>query len=124
MAVLFPIMLERIARKLGVLPVGEPLSPEDGQLIREKCLSLQAQLEAFDIVTLDFNDGIDDSYADIIADMGAALLVDDFMLPEPKRSKLASEGVLGLPVASVAERRLRKLLQPNKALRPVKAEYY
>lgn len=107
-----------------MLAVGEALSAEDGQLIMEKCEALQAQLEAFHIVTLDFSDGIDDSYADIIADMAAALLVDDFMVQEPYRSKLASEGVLGLPVTSVAERRLRKLLAPELISKPVKAEYF
>lgn len=124
MSVNFPTMKERIARKLGVLAVGNSLSAEDGELIGERCLSLQKQLEALDIVTIDFQDGIDELYDDIISAMVAALLVDDFMLPEPKRSKIAQEGVLGLPIASVAERQLRKVLAPLRVSKPVKAEYF
>lgn len=124
MSISFPIMKERIARKLGVLAVGNTLSAEDGELIGERCLSLQKQLEAFEIVNLDFEDGIDELYDDIISAMVAALLVDDFMLPEPKRSTLAKEGVLGLPVASVAERQLRKVLAPQRVSKPVRAEYF
>lgn len=124
MSVNFPTMKERIARKLGVLAVGNSLSAEDGQLIGERCLSLQKQLEALDIVTIDFEEGIDELYDDIISAMVAALLVDDFMLPEPKRSKIAQEGVLGLPIVSVAERQLRKVLAPLRVSKPVKAEYF
>lgn len=124
MSVSFPFMKERIARKLGVLAVGNSLSPEDGQLIGERCLSLQRQLEALDIVNIDFQEGIDELYDDIITAMVAALLVDDFMLEEPKRSTIAREGVLGLPAASPAERQLRKIVAPLRVSKPVKAEYF
>jgi hypothetical protein len=123
-SVSFPIMKERIARKLGVLAVGNSLSAEDGELIGERCLSLQKQLEALEIVNLDFEDGIDELYDDIISAMVAALLVDDFVLAEPKRSTLAREGALGLPVASPAERQLRKVLAPQRVSKPVRAEYF
>jgi hypothetical protein len=124
MLVDLPTMKERIARKLGVLAVSDRLSAEDGSLIGEKCLALQRQLASLDIATIDFSDGIDDLYADIIADMAAALLVDDFMLSDPKRSKIKIEGDLGLPIASVAERRLRKVLAPMVVSAPVRADYY
>lgn len=124
MSISLPYMKERIARKLGVLAVGNSLSPEDGELIGERCLSLQQQLEAYDIVNIDFADGIDEQYDNIIVAMVAALLVDDFMLVEPKRSQIAGEGALGLPVASVAERQLRKILAPQRVSKPVKAEYF
>jgi len=123
-SVSFPLMKERVARKLGVLAVGNSLSAEDGDLIGERCLSLQKQLEALEIVTLDFEAGIDELYDDVITAMVAALLVDDFMLEEPKRSKIAQEGVLGLPAASVAERQLRKILAPIRVSKPVRAEYF
>jgi hypothetical protein len=124
MSVSFPEMKERIARKLGVLAVGNTLSAEDGELIGERCLSLQKQLESLEIVSIDFDDGIDELIDDVIVAMAAALLVDDFQLGEPKRSKIAGEGVLGLPIASVAERQLRKVLAPQRVSQPVKAEYF
>lgn len=120
----FAIMKERVGRKLGILAVSDSLAAEDALLIGEKCLTLQSQLEVLEIVNVDFVDGIDQLIADIIVDMVAALLVDDFMLPEPKRSNLAREGILGLPVTSVAERRLRKLLATTRVAPPVKAEYF
>jgi len=118
-------MKERIARKLGVLAVGNSLSPEDANLIGQRCLSVQKQLEALEIVVIDFeNDGIDELYDDVIVAMVAALLVDDFMLTDPKRSQIAGEGVLGLPQASIAERQLCKILAPVQISRPVRTEYY
>lgn len=124
MSIPFPVMKERIARKLGVLPVGSSLSAEDAQLIGEKCSTLQKQLEALEIAQIDFTDGIDELIEDILVAMAAALLVDDFMLGEPKRSNLAREGALGLPVTSPAERQLRKILAPTLVSRPVKTEYF
>lgn len=124
MSVNFFVMKERIARKLGVLPVGTSLAPEDAQVIGERCLSVQKQLDILEIAQIDFDDGIDELYDDVIIAMVAALLVDDFMLGEPKRSELAKEGALGLPVTSPAERQLRKILAPTVVSRPVQAEYY
>lgn len=115
---------ERVARKLGVLPVGNSLSPEDAIVIGEKCDAIQKQLQDLDIAVIDFDDGIDEVMCDSIIAMVAALLVDDFMLGEPKRSKIAQEGILGLPTTSMAERQLRKILAPTAVSRPVKAEYF
>jgi hypothetical protein len=123
-SVTFPQMKERIASKLGVLPVGNSLSPEDANLIEQRCTSLQKQLDALEIAQIDFDEGIDELIDNIIVAMVAALLVDDFQLGEPKRSQIAAEGALGLPVASPAERQLRKILAPTRVSRPVKADYF
>jgi hypothetical protein len=118
------LMRERIARKLGVLPVGNSLPPEDANLLLEKCETIQKQLDALDIAQIDFDEGIDEVISDIVVAMVAAISVDDFQLIEPKRSQIAGEGALGLPVASVAERQLRKILAPTRVSRPVRAEYF
>lgn len=124
MSVPFPIMKERVARKLGVLPVSNSLSAEDGALIGEKCETIQKQLAILEIAQIDFDDGVDELIADIVVAMVAAICVDDFMLGEPKRSQIAGEGALGLPVTSPAERQLRKILAPTIVSRPVTAEYF
>lgn len=124
MSVNFFQFKERVARKLGVLPVGASLSAEDSILLGEKCETIQQQLQMLDIANIDMEDGIDDLIADIIVAMVAAISVDDFMLGEPKRSKIAGEGALGLPVTSPAERQLRKILAPTIVSRPVAAEYF
>jgi hypothetical protein len=124
MSISFPQMKERIARKLGVLPVGNSLSAEDANLIGEHCGTIQEKLSALDLASIDFEDGIDDTYSDVIVAMVASTLVDDFMLVEPKRSLIAGEGAIGLPVASPAERQLRKILAPTRVSRPVKTDYF
>jgi hypothetical protein len=120
----YPQFKERVARKLGVLPLGNSLSPEDAVVIAEKSRAVQEQLQDLDIAVIDFEDGIDEAIVDSIIAMVAALLVDDFQLGEPKRSKIAQEGILGLPATSVAERQLRKLLSPTVISNPVTAEYF
>lgn len=124
MSVSFPQFKERVARKLGVLPVSNSLSAEDSQLLGEKCETIQRQLESLEIASIDLADGIDDLIADIVVAMVAAISVDDFMLGEPKRSQIAGEGALGLPVTSAAERQLRKILAPTLVSRPVRADYF
>ncbi len=124
MSINFPQMKERIARKLGVLPVGNSLSAEDSVLLGEKCETIQKQLEALEIAVIDFDDGIDELIEVPIIAMVAAISVDEFMLGEPKRSKIAAEGILGLPVTSMAERQLRKILASPVVSKPVKAEYF
>ena len=119
-----PTMRDRVARKLGVLPIGNSLSAEDSKLISDHMLVVQAKLEELDIAQVDVTDGIDDAIADIIVAMVASTLVDEFQLEEPRRSKIAAEGAIGLPVASPAERQLRKILAPTRVSRPVKADYY
>jgi hypothetical protein len=103
----------------GQQPAGGGCEP-----VGEKCQTIQRQLDALDIAQVDFEDGIDDEISDILVAMVAAISVDDFQLGEPKRSQIAGEGALGLPVASVAERQLRKILAPTRVSRPVKADYY
>lgn len=124
MSVNYPQFKERVARKLGVLAVGNSLSAEDAELIGQKAMAIQQQLQELEIAVIDFQDGISDNIVDAVIAMVAALLVDDFMLGEPKRSKIAQEGILGLPTTSMAERQLRKILAPAKVSRPVQAEYF
>jgi hypothetical protein len=124
MSVTLPDFKERVAKKLGALPVGNSLSAEDGRLIGEHCGSVQKKLSALDLAELDFDDGIDETYVDVIVAMVASTLVDEFMLAEPKRSQIAGEGALGLPIASPAERQLRKILAPTRVSRPVQTDYF
>lgn len=124
MSVSFPLFKERVARKLGVLPVGNSLSAEDARLIGEHCETVQRKLEALDLANIDFDDGIEETVSDVIVAMVASTLVDEFQLNEPKRSQIAAEGAIGLPVASPAERQLRKILAPTRVSRPVQTDYF
>jgi hypothetical protein len=119
-----PTMRDRVARKLGVLPIGNTLSAEDSRLIGDHMQTVQAKLEDLDIANIDLSDGIDDSISDIIVAMVASTLVDEFQLEEPRRTRIAAEGAIGLPVASPAERQLRKILAPTRVSRPVRVDYF
>lgn len=102
---------DRVGRKLGIVATGQSLSAEDGEVIAEALLDVQAQVVIllqsgfFDVVN-----GIDNALADPFAEIAAGQLVDEFGIPEPKRSELKSQR-LGLPGRSLAERRLRALVE-------------
>ena len=100
----------RTARKLRIIADSEPLSTEDGDVIGQGLLSVQETLSRLGLVSLDVENGIEEPYADPVAAMAAAQLVDEFQVPEPYATKLVGNGLIGLPGRSLAERRLRYLL--------------
>lgn len=117
-------MATRVGQKMGIISVGETLSYEDSVLIQERLLAARDQLETLEIVELDLESGIDEVYADAVAMIVAAMCVDEFTLPEPRRSTLRAEGLLGLPNTSLAERILRKLTYRPAVHRTTAVDYY
>ena len=100
----------RVARKLQIVADSEDLSAEDGALIETGLSSVETAINTLGIVWLDLADGVSEPLADPIVMMVAAYVVDEFQIPEPRRSVLRSEGMLGLPGRSLAERQLRTLV--------------
>jgi len=117
-------MRDRVGRKLQILPIGNTLSAEDSRLINDGMATVQAKLQELDLAQVDFADGIDDAISDVLVAMVAATLTDEFQIEEPRNTQLKAQGTIGLPVASPAERQLRKLLAPTRVSRPVKADYF
>ena len=101
---------ERVAQKLQLIADAESLDANYAAVIMDGLLAVQAQLSRMGIASLDVENGIDHIYVDPIAEMTAATLVDDFQIPEPRRSALIAAGKLGLPGRAPAERFLRDLL--------------
>jgi hypothetical protein len=101
---------ERVARKLQLIADAESLDANYAATIIEGLLAVQAQLDRLGIASLDVANGIDNSYVEPVAEMAAAVLVDDFQIPEPRRSQLVAAGKLGLPGRSPAERFMRDLM--------------
>jgi hypothetical protein len=101
---------ERVAQKLQLIADAESLDANYAALIIDGLLAVQAQLSRLGIASLDVANGIDHIYVEPVAEMAAASLVDDFQIPEPRRSQLIAAGKLGLPGRSPAERFLRDLL--------------
>ena len=101
----------RVARKLQILHDSESLSAEDGELIGAALDSVETALSTLGIVNLDLETGISEPLADPVAMMGAAYLVDEYQIPEPRRAILRAEGMIGIPGRSIAERQVRALAE-------------
>jgi hypothetical protein len=100
---------QRTAEKLGLVATGQTVSADDGNRIGQTLLDIQETLAQRQVVFLDVLDGVDRPYADPLAHMAAAHLVDEFGVPEPKRSALQQTGGLDVPGRSWAERRIRAI---------------
>jgi hypothetical protein len=105
---------KRVAQRLGVLPVAGTLSADDAEVVRQAYENLIHELLEHDLAFWNDDEDVPDKYSDPLIGMTAAMLVDEFTIPEPRRSQILVQHAFGLPVASVSERRLRALLRaPN-----------
>lgn len=101
---------KRVGIKLAIVPATQALKAADRDLIKTAWESLHAVLDVNELTRNTADDPVPEELADPLIDMVAATLVDDFGLGEPRRSAIRGEGLFGLPAASPAERRLRKVL--------------
>lgn len=115
---------DKVARKLGVLAVGEQMSADDADMIRGSYRMLVSLLEFHKLATWDADEPVPDHLAQILIDMVAAHLVDEFELPEPRRSTLRAEGMFGAASATLAERRLRAVLAVPYWGEPATTDYF
>ena len=99
-----------VGRKLQIIGDSETLSAEHAAIIINGLLSLQAQIDRVGLASFDVANGIDYPYVDVFAELTAAELVDDFQIPEPRRSQLLATAKFGMPLRTAAERKLRQLL--------------
>lgn len=102
---------KRVAQRLGVLPVAGTLSADDAEVIRQAYEDLIHELMEHDLAWWNDDEDVPDKYVDPLIGLTAAMLVDEFTIPEPRRSQLIAQHAFGLPVASVSERRLRALVR-------------
>lgn len=99
----------RVGQRLGIVPTAGSLSAEDGAVIASAYRALVGELIEHGLVFWNSDEEVPDTYAEPVIGMTAAGLVDEFTLPEPRRSQLIMQHAFGLPVASHSERRLRAL---------------
>lgn len=100
----------RVGRKLQIIGDAETLSADYAAIIIDGLLAVQAQINRIGVASFDVANGIDYPYVDPFAEIVAAELVDDFQIPEPRRSQLMAAGKWAVPGRSPAERNLRSLL--------------
>lgn len=99
----------RVAQKLGLTIVGQDVNADDGATIGQMLTDLEEQMSILNVGFFNFANGIETAYAEPVSLMCAAHLVDEFGVPEPKKSQLFAAGRLGLPGRSLAERQIRLL---------------
>jgi hypothetical protein len=124
MAIELPEVRQRVGQRLRILAPAETLDANDSETIDAGLDAVIAYLYALDIITIDIEDGVELHYVTPLVMMTAAVLVDAFQIPEPRRSVLRDEGLLGLPSASLAERMMRKLVYARGTGEPVSVEYF
>jgi hypothetical protein len=100
----------RVGQRLGIVPTAGSLESEDETLIEGAYESLIAELLAHDLANWNASDAVPDEYADICIGMTAARLVDEFELPEPRRSLMLAQSAFGMNAPTPDERRLRRLM--------------
>ncbi len=104
------VFKQRVGQRLGIVPAAGSLAAEDAELVTSAYESLFAEL--YENSLAPWGTGtIPDEYADIVIGMTAARLVDEFKIPEPRRSSLVMLHAFGLPQPSSNERRLRRLIE-------------
>lgn len=113
----------RVAQRLSVLPVAGSLSAEDASLIQGAYSGLLQELGEHNLAWWNADEAVPDKYTDPLIGMVAARLVDDFTIPEPRRTQLIAQGAFGLPSASMDERRLRSLTRAGPS-ESSEIEYY
>lgn len=115
---------QRVGWRLGIIRAAESLSPENARLIADAYGELWHELIAHELVNWSQDADIPDAAAELMIGMTAARLVDEFGMPEPRRSALIAECKYGMPVATPYERRLRALAEIGFDGEAVQADYY
>jgi hypothetical protein len=115
---------KRVAQRLGVLPVGGTLSADDADVIAQSYAGLMHELLEHGLAWWNADEDVPDLFAEVLVGMTAASSVDEFTIPEPRRSQLIVQHGFGLPVASVSERRLRALTAVPYNGEAVQGEYF
>lgn len=104
------VFKQRVGQRLGVVPTSGSLSAEDAEIVSGAYATLVAELYEHELANWNVTDPVPDEFADIMIGMTAARLVDEFQVPEPRRSGLIAQHAFGLPLPSVDERRLRRMM--------------
>lgn len=113
----------QVAQKLGIVMVSGTLSPEDRDVIQSGYDRLVLELDEHQLSFWRGDEDVPDVYADILIGMTAAMLVDDFVIQDPRRSQIIGQFAWGLAPITPGERRLRALMRLPSTGAPV-VEYF
>jgi hypothetical protein len=112
------------ARKLRILADGGSLGAEEDDKLITKYAGLHAMLQGEELAPFEVDDDVPENCQEPMIDMLAALSVEEFAIPEPRRSTLLMFGSLFMDPMSPAERRLRKVLATKYVSQTLSTDYY
>jgi hypothetical protein len=118
------VFKQRVGQRLGVVPTAGSLSPEDGEVIGGAYVTLLQELGEHGLAWWNPDRDVPEQFADVLIGMVAAAVVDDFTIPEPRRSQLILMGAFGVAPATMGERRLRAMARVANDGEPAEATYY
>lgn len=100
---------QRVAQRLSIVPTSGFVSAEDAEVIGQAYTALMRELAALELAHWDAEAELPDLYADCLVGMTSAAVVDEFTIPEPRRSQIIGQHAFGSAPISPTERRLRSL---------------
>jgi hypothetical protein len=109
--------------RIGKAPAGGPYPAEDVAKVTEKYVGLHAMLLEMNLVTWAVDEIIPPKVEQPVLAMLSFLCAAEFNVPEPRYSRLRSEGSLGDERPSLAERQLRRILSQRYVPHTVMTEF-
>lgn len=110
--------------RLGVVPAGGPYPADDVAKVTEKYTGLHAMLLEMNLVTWAADENVPPKVEQPVLAMLSFLCAAEFNVPEPRYSRLRSEGSIGDVQPSLAERQLRRILSQRYVPHPVMVESF
>jgi len=111
-------------QEIGTLASGEPIEPEDHQLVSAKYADLYDILVSLNLVAWAAGDDVPDFAGTAITMMLAAVIAPAYGVSGQRLADLRIGGSVGLPQPSIAERQLRAALAKNYVSYPAPSEYF
>lgn len=112
------------AQKLGLVSVGETLTDDDNDILETRYTLVHDLLQNVGLTTWGVAEDVPDFVVLPLSSILAAACVDEFSIPEPRRSVLRAEGLLHQAPVSQAERTLRIQMAHQYIPTPNRAEYF
>lgn len=110
--------------RMQVVADGEPALPSDIQKVAQRYTVVFELLHSKGLAEWDAQDDIPPDAGFAVSLVMAGYCAEDFFVPEPRKTGLKIEGLLDLPVPSLAERTLNKRNAAKYLPQPAKSEYF
>lgn len=117
-----------VLKKLQITAAGGSDAADDISILTDKYAGLHAMLLDAELVIWSLTENIPKKAEQPIVALLAAFAANEFGIPEPRYTRLQTEGAFNLPAnrggPSLAETQLRKALSADYVSSPVVSEYF